>query len=78
MGQQSETRWLPELEESLEIPVVYLLGMGTVPEGHLCRMVVTSHPLWSFVERSAENCVENCRTRRETDTSSIGISLRKR
>ena len=78
MGQQAETRWLLELEESLGIPVVDLLGMGTVPEGHWCRMVVTSHPLWSFVERSAESRVENCRTRRETDTSSIEISLRKR
>ena len=78
VGRQSVTRRLLELKESLGIPVVDRLGMGTVPEGHWCRMVVTSHPLWSFVERSAENCVENCRTRRETDTSSIGISLRKR
>ena len=71
-GEEGQLVGLSEPEESLGTPAVGRLGMGMVPKGHWCRM---GHLSLSFLERRAENCVKNCRTRRETDTSSIAISF---
>ena len=86
VGRHFGTRELWELEETLGIPVVEWPlpghpGMETEPEGHWCRMVARSHTSWSFQndESLRKKQVSKIAVKgQDTDTMSIGISLRWR